>query len=320
MPIHTHISIYFSLYYLIISFSVAAVVEEEIDVQLLVNGETQTQILKTSTVHNTSDTTGRDFISFYSKGDQVSLALVSGQIYSDSGLQISWGMLHLSAILECQNIFMVGKDGITPKKTRIWYNKELVNVGNQWNSHGAEYTTPMNGDYFVTMSVGSRGVRVVNTDLNVNGKEWFDIYRKQIQGDAGTDTLSRGMMLTLEDNVTVSAYARPKAYSDQNLQTTLGGFLYRPKLGPAICWGVGRTNSWLSDGSSQVIFNVVLSDVGGSWNFSSSEALCPSTGYYFVHFSGASYSEAHLLEVTNFSFEYNGLNNIIFVEIYKLNV
>jgi hypothetical protein len=149
----------------------------------------------------------------------------------------------------------------------------------------------------LTISVGSWGDETagVNLDLKRNGKEMFDIRLWARKAPTGTtETMARPMVVSLKRNNVINMYTkREEVYSDTNLQTALGGFLYNPRLNQPICWGVGYKQKWQVAGKSHLVFDAVKADVGGAWQPANSGAECPISGFYQVTFTAASHREPH---------------------------
>ena len=162
------------------------------------------------------------------------------------------------------------------------YQAIICDRHNDFNSADNSFTTPNPGIYFFNLNVGLRATTGVNYRIEVPGLlgQFANVLRDS-DVHPGEDTASRDLIaeLNTDDPFHITSTAGGY-YSDEQLQTSWGGFSLHNSMEYVSAFSVGRTSN-LSD-AGIVSFDEVGVNTNGDFVESTSSFIAPAAGMYLI--------------------------------------
>ena len=186
-------------------------------------------ITRTSTAHPNDDITSRDLIVGLFAPDSVYVSseyrtIASTHFYTSLSLFSICNTMKQPPIA-----FSVARDSPTyGLLDPVTFNVQLVNKGFHYGS-SHKFTSPSDGIYYFSISVGLSSRRTANFTLYKNDEPLANILRLSTAHN-GSDTISRSIMTSLkkDDTIHVVNQENRDVWSSTSLETSFSGFLYQP--------------------------------------------------------------------------------------------
>ena len=251
-----------------------------------------------STTTNTGDVTfhSRDAIVNVIQGSSVYLDN-EGLMESNAGQQISWASFNLDDAMKVNEYFFAGRTTPTDSSggADLEYTNYWIQTSEAISQETHAYTCESSGVYYFMGSVGSNrqdiGVRVQG--ILIHSKDASDTNRETYQMKKlstfhnGNEATSRAIVIECARGDRVYMYAQgANIYSDSAVQTSFGGFYYKPTHGREVAWAAYSTSQY--DGRNNNEGRVVELDevqVNVGQDFTDNEFVCDVPGTYLLHIS-----------------------------------
>lgn len=262
---------------------------------LIINGLNDTIGIAKYDDHFPEDQVTIDGMQWVAAGTQLSLNNKIVAFSSNSLPQTAWIGLRLDTLVDTLVAFYVvsTQTYILPTKGSVMpYDKVIVNEGSGWNSASNQFVAPVSGNYFVSYGVATlRGCCYWQAllDLRVDAAYVFllSIYEQAYRVNVTTARAS--LMVRMQAGqalyTTIDSSGNPCIYGDNNGQTYIQGFLYSPRLTPAVAWSVGCTTFAFYGPLSVVPFDYIAVNVGVPslpWIPGSNQVVIPVSGTYLI--------------------------------------
>ncbi|ELU06839.1 hypothetical protein CAPTEDRAFT_215797 [Capitella teleta] len=226
------------LYFLTYGVGQAAGIESRVDLRTRdVGGDPQTEVslTKQSSEHNELDMQTRSTLVHLDEGEDIWVALTTGEIHSDTRNQISFAGFHLDPLRAplvawCAHRFS-SWHGIASPLDPVPFPLIEVNEGDIYNPDTHVITVSISGYYYIEVNIGALPDRAVGVDIlraDMHGTEDLlgRVSRKSTV-HRGIDSIGRSVFvyLAVGDTLRLRAHVQTGIFSHDDKATTFMGFL-----------------------------------------------------------------------------------------------
>jgi hypothetical protein len=224
-------------------------------------------------------TTSSYAITYLSQGTSVSVSSAY-PLYSDAGLQTSFGGFLLDYIMSPFVAFMVGTSTqLSGSWSPMNFNVKLVDTHNRWGQVAANtYTVPVAGVYIIWFVGGITAGKMLAAGYQVTGDSVYWALMNTYTTFPGNDTGSSIAIVSANVNNSIAFFI--KGYA--STLTTLTGFLYSPNTIQPVVFYVGASSTTTVGPVDPVVFSKVFVNSGSAWNSTTNKFVSPTDGVYFI--------------------------------------
>jgi hypothetical protein len=242
-------------------------------------------ILRTFNTWSGVDTKSRDeIVLLRALVDQLTLSS-DKPLYSDAGVQTSFGGFQLDNVVSPLVAFSVGRTTTLSSAGQMPYDLINKDTNNGWSSN--RYLVSITGTWVIFFSIGAPNGGDVHVSLYAPNVVTYLHFGST--NNAGEDTLSKTVVIPVTAGSSIYTYLNdPPVYSDIRYQTALMGFLYAPRLLLPVSWCVASETTYAGT-TDPVPFDVVLTNEGNGWNAITNIFTVPVTGVYYIHMTAGIY-------------------------------
>ena len=242
-------------------------------------------IKRLHTEYDNYDTISRDKMLNLTLNQQLSVSSAY-ETYADVSVGSNWGAFLLDNIMSPLIAFEVYASQSAASLSNV-FDKTVFNYGDAWSQSSQEFTAPMSGIYYFSLSVGLfANVEGWNTIAGYNTceLELFDM------SHTGIDLISGSCMMYVQASQTVSIYWNSPTVTagidSSYFETSFRGFLYSPVHGMQVAWSVHNTDIVTGSGSAMLFPNVLVTIPSSIWQSSINTITIPVSGVYYMDLMG----------------------------------
>ena len=270
-------------------------------------------IKRLHTDYDSYDTISRDKMLNLTFNQQLSISSAY-ETYADVNVGSNWGAFLLDNLMSPLIAFEVYASQSAASQSNV-FDETVFNYGNAWSQYNQEFTAPISGIYYFSLSVG-----VTASNLGWNSIAAYDTCELDLfdSHHTGIDLISGSCMMYITATQTVSIYWNilTDGMDSSYFETTFRGFLYSPVHGMQVAWSVHNTNIVSGSGSAMAFPKVFVTEPPSIWQNSTNTITIPVSGIYYMDLMGQT---GILLGTMNMSLTLNStivLSRLLFISNY----
>ncbi len=249
-------------------------------------------IFRNSVAHTGRDTMSRDLLLDLASEDLLYVAMGNDSVvHSDSMRQTVIAGFSLGEFMDQVLAFSASTAYVfTEAGFNVPFDNVQLNTGDGYSVAGREFTAPVNGIYYFSLAIGVSAGIPMRAQFVLNGEGVSELWRASLVHD-GTDSLSKALLVQLSAGDTVGVRLETgRVLYDPSYPhiSTFSGFLYSPAFAEPKAWCVHSNVSQITQESplDPLPYNVISLNEDDLYNPENHTVTIPTTGLYFIHFSG----------------------------------